>query len=51
MFAFVTYKNRKHRDQVNKKVSADPSMNVSMDTLPFDPRRMFWGGFKPLVEI
>jgi uncharacterized protein YbaA (DUF1428 family) len=52
MFSYIVYKSRKHRDQVNKKVMADPRI-ASMDpkTMPFDGKRMFWGGFKTFVEI
>jgi uncharacterized protein YbaA (DUF1428 family) len=52
MFSYIVYKSRKHRDQVNKKVMADPRI-ASMDpkTMPFDGKRMFWGGFKAFVEM
>lgn len=51
--SFVMYKSRRHRDQVMKKVMADPRMTVFMKTksLPFDAKRMFWGGFKAIVEL
>ena len=53
VFAWVVYKSRKHRDQVNAKVMSDPRLAAMMDpkSLPFDGKRMFWGGFKPLVEL
>jgi uncharacterized protein YbaA (DUF1428 family) len=44
------YKNRKHRDEVMKKVMADKRMENAMANMPFDGKRMFWGGFKPIVE-
>ena len=52
VFAFVLYKSRKHRDQVLKKVMSDPRMTAMMDPKkhPFDAMRMFWGGFKTVVE-
>ena len=51
VFALVTFKNRKHRDGVMKKVFADPFMkNYDPKTMPFDGKRMFWGGFKPIVS-
>lgn len=52
VFAFVVYKSRKHRDQVNKKVMADPELTASCDpkNMPFDCKRMAVGGFKALVE-
>ena len=51
-FSWATYKSRKHRDKVMKKVMSDPRF-ASMDPkkMPFDGKRMFWGGFKPLVEL
>lgn len=52
VFAWIVYKSRKHRDQVNKKVMADPRMNAMMDPkdMPFDMKRMSYGGFDVLVE-
>ena len=50
--SWITYKSRKHRDQVNAKVMKDPAMaNFDMKTAPFDAKRMFWGGFKQLVAM
>jgi uncharacterized protein YbaA (DUF1428 family) len=44
--------SRKHRDQVNAKVMKGPRLAKMMDpkALPFDGKRMFWGGFKVVVE-
>ena len=52
-FSWVTYKSRKHRDQVMKKVMSDKRLEQFMneETMPFDGMRMFWGGFKPLVQF
>lgn len=51
-FSWIVYASRAQRDRINKKVMADPRM-ASMDpkSLPFDGRRMIWGGFKPIVEL
>jgi len=51
-FAWATYKSRAHRNQVMKKVMADPRLSATMDpkSMPFDSMRMFWGGFKPVVR-
>lgn len=51
-FSWATYKSRAHRDRVMKKVMADPRLAEMMDPndMPFDGMRMFWGGFKPLVN-
>lgn len=52
VFAYVTYKSRAHRDQVNKKVMSDKRLMDMCDPKnpPFDMKRMFWGGFKILVQ-
>ncbi len=50
--AFVTYKSRAQRDAVLRRVMKDPRLAEMMDpkAAPFDANRMFWGGFKGLVE-
>ena len=52
VFAWITYKSRAQRDHVNKKVMNDPRLADMMDprAMPFDGKRMFWGGFKAIVE-
>lgn len=52
IFAFVTYKSRKHRDAVNKKIMADPRIAKMMEGKkpPFDCKRMAYGGFASLVQ-
>ena len=53
VFAWITYKSRAHRDRVNAKVMKDPRLAAmgGFDTLPFDGKRMIYGGFKTLVEL
>ena len=53
VFAYIVYKSRAHRDRVNAKVMKDPRLASMMDpkALPFDGKRMFWGGFKTLVDL
>ena len=53
LFSFIVYKNRTHRDQVNKKVMADPRMAEMMDgkKMPFDMKRMAYGGFDMIVDL
>jgi uncharacterized protein YbaA (DUF1428 family) len=52
VFLWIVYKSRKHRDSVNKKVMSDPRIaGMDAKTMPFDGKRMFWGGFKGLVEF
>jgi uncharacterized protein YbaA (DUF1428 family) len=53
VFAWITYPSRAQRDKINKKVMADPRLAKMMtpEAMPFDGKRMFWGGFKTLVEL
>jgi len=52
VFAYIVYKSRAHRDRVNAKVFKDPRMAAMCDpgNMPFDAKRMFWGGFKTIVR-
>jgi uncharacterized protein YbaA (DUF1428 family) len=52
IFSWIVYKSRKQRDSINAKVMADPRLADMMDPKEpvFDGMRMFWGGFKSLVE-
>ena len=52
IFSWIVYKSRAQRDRIMARVMQDPrlaSMMTSKD-LPFDPKRMFFGGFKVLVQ-
>jgi uncharacterized protein YbaA (DUF1428 family) len=52
-FSYIVYKSRRHRDSVLKKVMADPRLAKMMNpkAMPFDGKRMFWGGFKVMVRV
>jgi uncharacterized protein YbaA (DUF1428 family) len=52
-FSFIVYKSRKHRDAVLKKVMKDKRLAAMMDPkkMPFDARRMIYGGFKTMVDV
>lgn len=52
-FSFIIYKSKAHRDAVNAKVMKDPSMNDPelAKTMPFDMKRMTFGGFKTIIEF
>lgn len=50
VFAFITYRDRAHRDEVNAKVMADPRMTFEPARMPFDMKRMIFGGFSSIVE-
>lgn len=54
IFSYIVFKSRKHRDQVNKKVMQDPLMSPEAwkdKPMPFDMKRVAYGGFEVLVEI
>ena len=53
VFSWIVYKNKRDRDRANKQVMADPRLAQFMDpkNMPFDGKRMFWGGFKPFVSM
>ena len=53
IFSYIVYASRRERDRINKAVMADPRLADMMDpkALPFDGKRMFWGGFKSIVEM
>ena len=53
VFSWIVYRNRRDRDRINKLVMADPRLAEFMDPkkLPFDGKRMFWGGFKQMVVL
>jgi len=51
VFSFIIFKSRAHRDEVNAKVMQDPMMNESGDKpMPFDMKRVAYGGFSVIVE-
>jgi uncharacterized protein YbaA (DUF1428 family) len=52
VFAYIVYKSRAHRDRVNAKAMKDSRLAEMMDpkALPFDAKRMVYGGFKVLVN-
>lgn len=52
VFAYIVYKSRAQRDKINKQVMADPRLaGMDMKDMPFDGKRMIWGGFKTLVQF
>lgn len=51
VFAWITYKSRAHRDKVNAKVMKDPRLtSMGNQEMPFDCKRMTYGGFKSIVD-
>jgi uncharacterized protein YbaA (DUF1428 family) len=52
MFSWIVYKSRAHRDRVNAKVMKDPRLaDMDPKTVPFDVKRMLYGGFRVLVAV
>ena len=51
--AWVVYKNKEDRDRISKAAMEDPKLKESMDPskMPFDGKRMFWGGFQTIVGL
>ncbi len=52
VFSWIVFKSRAHRDRVNTKVMNDPRLAEmgEMKDMPFDGKRMFYGGFKTIVD-
>jgi len=50
-FSWIVYRSRRHRDQVLAKVMADPRLKMDPAAMPFDGRRMIYGGFEVAVEV
>ena len=53
LFSWIVYKSRRDRDRINKAVMEDPKMAAicTPDKMPFDGKRMIFGGFKPIVSL
>jgi uncharacterized protein YbaA (DUF1428 family) len=50
VFAYIVYKSRAHRDKVNAKVMKDPRLVCDPKKMPFDCKRMCYGGFNVIVD-
>ncbi|MFC3324878.1 DUF1428 domain-containing protein [Mesorhizobium cantuariense] len=51
VFAWAVYESRESRDAVMAKVMADPRLKTDWGDMPFDGKRMIFGGFKPFIEL
>lgn len=51
VFSWITYRSREHRDQVNEKVMADARVKNHMGDMPFDGKRMIFGGFETMIDM
>ena len=50
-FSWIVYRSRAERDRILKKVMADERIKADMNSMPFDARRMIYGGFKVMVDL
>ena len=51
VFSYATYANRRERDRIMKLVMSDPRLKMDSKSMPFDGKRMMWGGFKAIIEM
>lgn len=53
VFSYIVHRSRAARDRTNAKAMADPRLAKFADpkAMPFDGKRMFWGGFKAIIEL
>jgi uncharacterized protein YbaA (DUF1428 family) len=51
VFSYIVYQSRAQRDRVNAKVMKDPRLKMDQLTMPFDVKRMLYGGFKVFVDV
>ncbi|CAN7690315.1 DUF1428 family protein [Mesorhizobium amorphae] len=51
VFAWVVYESRKRRDEVMAKIMVDERLKADWPTMPFDGKRMIFGGFQTFIEL
>ena len=51
IFSWITYESREQRDAINAKVMEDPRLKSSMTNMPFDGKRMIYGGFTTFLQM
>jgi uncharacterized protein YbaA (DUF1428 family) len=52
VFSYIVYKSRRDRDRINAKAMKDPRLGgLDVKEMPFDAKRMIYGGFKVLVDV
>ena len=51
VFCWIVYRSKEERDEINRKVMNDPRMKMPAAGMPFDGKRMIFGGFKPFLGL
>lgn len=51
IFSYILYESRAKRDEIMAKVMADPRLEGEMEKMPFDGKRMIFGGFEAFLEL
>lgn len=51
VFSWIVYESRAARDEINAKVMADPRLDMDPATMPFDGKRMIFGGFTTMMQL
>ena len=51
IFSWIVYPSRAARDEINAKVMADPRLDSDTSNMPFDAKRMIFGGFETFLEL
>ncbi len=51
IFSWVVYESREQRESVRQKAMTDPRLKMGMSDMPFDGKRMIYGGFEPFLEL
>jgi uncharacterized protein YbaA (DUF1428 family) len=51
VFSWITYKDKASRDEIMAKVMADERLKPYMANMPFDGKRMIFGGFEAFLEL
>ena len=51
VFSWIVYESREKRDEINARVMADPRVKCEPADMPFDGKRMIYGGFKSFIDL